>query len=88
MPLPENRRNLGITSKRGDTPLTSAACDNKMDTARALAEAGCDITILGQDSRSAAEWARKNGHDAIAEYLANEAPRAQAHSTHRARVAP
>ena len=88
MLLLENKCNLNVTGKERDTPLIWAAYNNKMDTVRALVEAGCDITIRGEKNKTAAEWAKRRGHSAIAEYLTNEAPRVQVHSTHRARAAP
>ena len=88
MLLHENKCNLNVTDKGGDTPLIWAADDNNMDTVRALVEAGCDITIRGDENKTAAEWATLSGNPAIAEYLTNEAPRVQVHSTHRARAAP
>ena len=80
--------NLNITDKWGFTPLIYAAFSNKMDTVRALVEAGCDITIRGEKNKTAVEVAKEKGNDALAEYLTNEAPRVQVHSTHRARAAP
>ena len=74
MLLLKNKCNLNITDKWGNTPLTYAAAQNQMDTVRALVEAGCDITIRNQDNWTAAEWAKRRGHHAIAEYLTNEAP--------------
>ena len=88
MLLLEKKCNLNVTDKDGDTPLILAAWNNKMDTVRALVEAGCDITIRGDGNMTAAEWAKGAGRHAIAEYLTNEAPRVQVHSTHRARAAP
>ena len=88
MLLLENKCNTNVTDKYGNTPLILAARFNKMDTVRALVEAGCDITIRGDKNKTAAEWARLKGYPAIAEYLTNEAPRVQVHSTHRARAAP
>ena len=88
MLLLENKCNLNVTNKYGNTPLILAASWNKMDTVRALVEAGCDITIRGDKNKTAAEWAKEYGKHAIAEYLTNEAPRVQVHSTHRARAAP
>ena len=73
MLLLENKCNLNVTTKYGDTPLILAARFDNMDTVRALVEAGCDITIRGKGSKTAAEWARKY-YRAIAEYLTNEAP--------------
>ena len=91
MLLLENKCNLNVTDNGGDTPLIYAAWHNKMDTVRALVEAGCDITIRGSEKRTAAERANiDRGTGPIAEYLTNEAPRVQVqvHSTHRARAAP
>ena len=88
MLLHENKCNLNITDNDGDTPLIFAAYNNKMDTVRALVEAGCDITIRSYKNKTAAEWAKEVGRHAMAEYLTNEAPRVQVHSTHRARAAP
>ena len=69
MLLLENKCNLNVTDKWGNTPLIYAARNNKMDTVRALVEAGCDITIRGDKNKTAAEWAKQRGHHAIAEYL-------------------
>ena len=88
MLLFENTCNLNLTDEDGNTPLIWAARNNKMDTVRALVEVGCDITIRGYKNMTAAEQARQKGNHAIAEYLTNEAPRVQVHSTHRARAAP
>ena len=88
MLLVKNQCKINITTNAGDTPLIWAARSNKMDIVRALVEAGCDITIRGKNDKTAAEQARQKGHHTIAEYLANEAPRVQVHSTHRARAAP
>ena len=87
MLLLENKCNLNVTDKNGDTPLIYAAYNNEMGTVRALVEAGCDITIRCNKNKTAAEWAKEKGYPAIAEYLTNEAPRVQVHSTHRARAA-
>ena len=71
MLLLENKCNINVTAKNGYTPLIYAAYTNKMDNVRALVEAGCDITIHGDENKTAAEWAKEEGNDAIAEYLAN-----------------
>ena len=86
----ENKCNINVTDKEGNTPLIEAAWDNNMDTVRALVEAGCDITIRNKKGKTAAEIDKENGKHAIAEYLTKEAPRVQVqvHSTHRARAAP
>ena len=67
--LLENECNINISDNDGDTPLIYAAYGNKMDTARALVEAGCDITIRGAEKKTAAEVAKQEGHHAIEEYL-------------------
>ena len=72
MLLLENKCNLNATDKYGNTALIYAAKCNNMDTVRALVEAGCDITIRCNKNKTAAEWAKKKGHHAIAEYLTNE----------------
>ena len=76
MLLLENKCDVNITNKCGNTPLIYAALHNNMDTVRALVEAGCDITIRdnGYKNKTAAERAREKGNDAIAEYLTTEAP--------------
>ncbi len=71
MLLLENKCNLNITHKYGNTPLIWAARNNKMDTVRALVEAGCDITIRGYRNMTAAEFAKDLGYHAISEYLRN-----------------
>ena len=83
MLLHENKCNLNITDEWGNTPLIHAAVSNKMDTVRALVEAGCDITIRGDEGKTAAERAKEEGKHAIAEYLTNEAPRIRFHSSAR-----
>ena len=88
MLLHENQCKLNVTSKKGNTPLIEAAYYNQMDTVRALVEAGCDITIRNKKGKTAAESADYGRGGPIAEYLTNEAPRVQVHSTHRARAAP
>ena len=88
MLLLENKCNMNVTDKNGNTPLILAAGYNRMDIVRALVEAGCDITIRGYQNKTAAERAKEEGYHTIAEYLTNEAPRVQVHSTHRARAAP
>ena len=85
MLLIENKCNLNVAAKNGNTPLIYAVTGNKMDNVRTLVEAGCDVTIRGEEKKTAAEWARQWGRHAIAEYLTNE-ERVQVHSTHCARV--
>ena len=84
MLLLENKRNLNITDKHGNTPLILATQCNNMDAIRALVEAGCDVTIRGEHNMTAAEHAnRGKGTGPIAEYLTNEAPRIRFHSSAR-----
>ncbi len=77
MLLLENKCNLNVTDNDGNTPFMYAAWNNKLDTVRALVEAGCDITIRGENNMTAAEWADQHGYNDIAEYLATEGPRVQ-----------
>ena len=83
MLLLENKCHINVTNMWGNTPLIDAAYGNKMDTVRALVEAGCDITIRGDEGKTAAERAKEEGKHAIAEYLTNEAPRIRFHSSAR-----
>ena len=46
-----------------------------MGSIRALVEAGADTTILGENNKSAIEWAKSHGYDVISQYLSVEAPR-------------
>ena len=55
--------------KDGGTPLIIAASMNNMTTVRALVESGADTTIRGDENKTAAEWAKQEGHDPIAAYL-------------------
>ena len=78
MLLIKNKKcNLNVTDVFGDTPFVYAYRNNNTDAVRALVEAGCDITIPGYKSKSAAERAKDFRYLAIAEYLANQAPRVQ-----------
>ena len=86
--LIENKCDINITTKSRNTPLIYAAYHGQMGNVCALVEALCDIRICNDERKNAEEVARERGHHAIAEYLANEAPRVQVHSTHRARAAP
>ncbi len=72
MLLLENKCNTNVINKYGNTPLIFAALANKMDTVRALVEAGCDITIRNGWDKTAAECAETCGYHAIAEYLRSE----------------
>ena len=85
MLLLEIKCNLNATDKFEDTPLILTASNDKMDTVRALVEAGCDITIRGEKNKTAAEWAKEKGRHAIAEYLTNEA-RVCGYTTHCAHI--
>ena len=78
MLLLENKCNINITTNIEDTPLILAAYHDKMDTVRALVEAGCDISIRGEKNKTAAEQANKNkGRGPIANYLTIRAPNDQ-----------
>ena len=61
----------------GNTPLIEAARENNMTIARELAWSLCDLKIPNKEGKTAAEMAKEKGHDALAEYLANQAPREQ-----------
>ena len=75
MLLIEHRANVNIVDVLGNTPLIVATYNNKMGSIRALVEAGADTTILGENNKSAIEWAKAHGYDIISKYLSNEAPR-------------
>lgn len=77
--LIKHKANVDITTKCGDTPLILAAYANRMSTVRALVEAGADTTIRDGMSETAAHWAKVYRYDAVAEYLATEAPRIRFH---------
>ena len=83
MLLLENKCDINITNKAPRTPLILAAVWNKMDTVRALVEAGCDITIRGDKNKTAAKWAKQRGYPAIAKYLTYEAPLTHFYSSAR-----
>ena len=65
------------TNEVGDTPLFNAARNNSMTVARELAWSLCDLKTRNQKGKTAAEEAKRGGCDALAEYLANQAPREQ-----------
>ena len=67
--LIESKAAVDKAGNNGDTPLIIAAYCNHMTTVRALAESGADTTIRGDENKTAAEWAKQNGFDPIAEYL-------------------
>ena len=73
--LIESKAAVDKANKRGDTPLIIAAYFNQMTTVRLLVESGADTTIRGDENKTAAEWAKQEGHDPVAEYLVNDAPR-------------
>ena len=56
------------------TPLIIAARLNHMTIVRLLVESGADTTIRCIEKKTAAEWAKEEGHDSVAEYLVNDAP--------------
>ena len=85
MLLLENKCNLNITTTEyGDTPLICAAECNSMTIARELAWSLCDLKIRNRKGKTAAEEAKECGNDALAEYLANQAPREQVRLASRA----
>ena len=88
MLLIENKCDINVTDKSGNTPLLFAVYENNMVIVRILVEALCDITIRGNENKTAAEIAKEFCCHAIAEYLAKKAPRVQVRSTKRARAAP
>ena len=53
----------------GDTPLIIAAYFGKIDAVRLLLEAKADVSIRGDGSKTALEWAKKRGHQAIVALL-------------------
>ena len=69
MLLIEGKANLNVPNLVGDTPLILAATANEMTAVRALKEAGADLTIMGDDNKTAAEKAQQKGNNAIVEYL-------------------
>ena len=77
MLLLENKCNPNVTDADGETPLICAAFRNRMTIARELAWSLCDLKIPDKEGKTAAEVAKGKGHDALAEYLANQAPREQ-----------
>ena len=73
----ENKCDVNVTTKKGDTPLICAAENNNMTIARELAWSLCDLKIRNEEGKTAAEEAKERGHKHLAEYLANQAPREQ-----------
>ncbi len=72
MLLHEHKANINAKTDStggGDTPLHWAARNNKMDTVRALVEAGCNIGIRNSRGNTAAEDAKEEGHNKIADFL-------------------
>ena len=61
----------------GRAPLISAAHDNNMTICRELVWSLCDLKIRNEEGKTAAEVAKKKGHEVLAGYLANQAPREQ-----------
>ena len=81
--LIEKKAKINITNKHGDTALCRAAYHNQMNTVRALVEAGADTTIRNGMGMVAATRAKNRGHQAVAEYLTNDAPHIRFHSSAR-----
>ena len=67
--LVEHKANLNITNKKGNTPLVFAAVNNQMAIVRRLVDARSDITIGGQENKTASEFAKQCGNLDIVEYL-------------------
>ena len=61
----------------GWAPPHYAARNNNMTIARELAWSLCDLKIRNEEGKTAAEVAKEKGNDALAEYLASQAPREQ-----------
>ena len=59
-----------LSEKKPFTPLIIAAMQGHFETVRALVDAGADLEIEST-SGTAAAYARKKGHDEIADYLAS-----------------
>ena len=74
MLLLENKCDTSITNISEDTPLILAARGNNMTIARELAWSLCDLDIRDYEGYTAAEEPEGKGHDALAEYLASQAP--------------
>ena len=98
MLLIRHKANLNITDTSGNTPLAYAARECHLRAVRNLVWSLCDLKIRNNEGKTAAEmakegpwWASGSGrdefHDALAEYLTNEAPREQVRSICRARAA-
>ena len=81
--LIESKAAVDKAREDGCTPLITAASMNNMTTIRTLVESGADTRIRGDENKTAAEWARQEGHDAVAEYLVNDAPRIRFHPSAR-----
>ena len=69
---------LNVTGKYGNTPLIWAAWGkSNILVARELVWSLCDLEIRNKAGKTAAEVAKEEGIDALAEYLASQAPREQ-----------
>ena len=77
MLLLRNKCDVNVTTKKGNTPLAYAAWGNSTTVARELVWSLCDLKIRNQKGKTAAEEAKERGYDALAEYLASQAPREQ-----------
>ena len=77
MLLLENKCDTNVATEKGDTPLMLAAGMSNMTIARELSWSLCDLKIRNNNGKTAAQVAKNRGHDALAEYLANQAPREQ-----------
>ena len=75
--LIENKCDANVADAGGDAPLILAARNNYLTIARELVWSLCDLKIRNKTSKTPAEVAKEKGHDALAEYLASQAPREQ-----------
>ena len=71
------RRDVNVTNKDGCRLCTPIAIlSSRLPIARELTWSLCDLKIRGKEGKTAAEKAKEEKH-ALAEYLANHAPREQ-----------
>ena len=88
MLLLRNKCDVNVTTEKGHTPLICATRNNNMTIARELVWSDCDLEKRDEEGKTAAEVAREKGHDALAEYLASQAPREQVRFASFARAMP
>lgn len=68
---------LNMTNRFLNTPLIEAASYGKMEIVRLLMNAKADASLMGGKERTAAGWAKANGHHGIASYITNRIARAK-----------